>query len=129
MFCPQCGTKTTRAQQQFCRECGASIDGAAGSQQRGGGTAAATPPLQRQRPYSATHAVREGNALRTLLMVAGAVLLVPLALVVVFGLLATSLVIGAALIATAIKLAPVVAIGLIIYWALTRQRRARHSWR
>jgi hypothetical protein len=63
--------------------------------------------------------------MRTFLIVAAVLLLAPLALHLAFGILFA----GVALIITAIKLAPLLAIGLLIYWAARRQRRPHHSGR
>ncbi|HKO24046.1 MAG TPA: hypothetical protein VJY65_04820 [Chloroflexota bacterium] len=51
--------------------------------------------------------------------------LLPLALHLLFGLLLASLVTGVALVAMAIKLAPVLALGLVLYWIVTRRRTLR----
>jgi hypothetical protein len=67
--------------------------------------------------------------MKTVLMVAGLVILLPLALHFVFGLLLASLVAGAALVAMVIKLAPVLALGLVLYWIVTRHRRTLRSER
>jgi positive regulator of sigma E activity len=69
------------------------------------------------------------HAMKTVLMVAGLVILLPLALHLVFGLLLTSLVAGVALVAMVIKLAPVLALGLVLYWIVTRHRRTLRSER
>ena len=67
--------------------------------------------------------------MKTLLIVAGLVILVPLALHLFFGLLLASLVTGLALVAMVIKLAPVLALGLVLYWIVTRHRRTLRSER
>ena len=128
MFCPQCGTKTTMGHQRFCRECGAEIgaDPAPGGQQAADASAT-TPP--RRRPFMLPRVSEKDNAMKMLLLGAGLALLLPLAIPLVFGILLASLFAGVAVVATAIKLAPVVAVGIIVYWLVTRQKRTLPSGR
>lgn len=128
MFCPQCGTKTVTGNQRFCRECGAEI-GAASSQANQTATGTDAPArgsysAPAQRPCMLTHVNVKDSALKTLLMAAGLLLLLPL----VFGTLLAGVVAVVAVAALAIKLAPVVVLGLVAYWFITR-RRLSHAGR
>lgn len=126
MFCPKCGTKSAVPGARFCRECGADMGAAmAGEQSNQEGWSA--PP--RPRPSLPMKGITQGGAMRTVLLVAGALLLIPLALHLIFGLVVAGVVVSVALIATAIKLAPLIAIGFLVYWLVARQRRPHHSGR
>ena len=128
MFCPQCGTKTTTGTQRFCRECGGEIGADPGQEgQRAGSGSTTMPP--RQRPSMLTHVIVKDNTMKTLLIAAGLLLLLPLAIPIVFGTLVAGVVAGVALVAAAIKLAPVLALGIVLYWIVTRRRGALQSRR
>src|ERR671936_2218740 len=125
MFCPQCGTSVSSGQ-RFCRECGAEVGRDPDQEVR----QAAQRPADHTRRASAlprcalsNHGMEKDTAMRTLLMVGGLLLLLPLALPLAVGTLAAGLVAGVALVAMALKLAPVLALVLVLYWIVTRQRR------
>jgi uncharacterized membrane protein YvbJ len=118
MFCPQCGASVPTGAERFCKECGAELG-------RDPGQGATTLP----RHVLSNRLMKKDHAMKTLLIVAGLVLLVPLALHLFFGLLLASLVASVALVAMAIKLAPVLALGLVLYWIVTRRRRTLRSER
>jgi uncharacterized membrane protein len=73
--------------------------------------------------------MEKDTTMRTLLMVGGLLLLLPLAIPLAVGTFVASLAAGAALVAVAFKLAPVLALGLVLYWIVTRQRRTLRSGR
>ena len=128
MFCPRCGTKTTTGTPRFCRECGGEIGADPGPEgQRAGSGPTTMPP--RQRPFMLTHVIVKDNTMKTVLIAAGLLLLLPLAIPLAFGTLVAGVVAGVALVATAIKLAPVLALGIVLYWIVTRRRRALQSRR
>ena len=114
MFCPQCGARVPTGTERFCKECGAEL----------GQGATALP-----RRVLSNRLMKNDHAMKTLLIVAGLVLLVPLALHLFFGLLLASVVAGVALVAMAIKLAPALALGFVLYWIVTRRRRTLRSER
>ena len=118
MFCPQCGARVPTGTQRFCKECGAEVG-------RNPGQGASSLP----RRVLSNRVMKKDHAMKSLLIVAGLVLLVPLALHLFFGLLLASLVTGVALAAMVIKLAPVLALGLVLYWIVTRRRRTLRSER
>lgn len=130
MYCPQCGTKATTDNPRFCYECGAEIPALAASEQgetqgeQGAWSAAgsATMPPHRQ-VHAAIPVVVKDSGLKTVLMVIGGLALLPIALVVLVGAVLASLVAGAAVIAVLFKLAPLIAIGFLVYWFATRQHR------
>jgi uncharacterized membrane protein YvbJ len=132
MFCPQCGTKVPTGTQRFCRECGAEVGHDPG---QGAQEAAQRPADHAQRASSrprrvlSNHVMKKDQTMKTLLMVAGLLLLLPLAMHLLFGILLASLVAGVALIAIGLKLAPVLALGLVLYWIVTRHRRTLRSER
>jgi hypothetical protein len=117
MYCPHCGTKAASNQVRFCYECGAEIAVPAGrqsepgSQQTGQET---TGPAQQI--WCGTSPGRgpagPSTALRTVLMAAGLVVLVPVILIA-----------GLALLGLAVHALPVIALGLLVYWALSRRQR------
>ena len=132
MFCPQCGTQVTPGQQRFCRECGAEIGRDPDQEVR----QAAQWPAGHARRASAlprcalsNQVMEKDTTMKTLLMVAGLLLLLPLAIPLAVGTLVAGLVAGVALVAMALKLAPVLALGLVLYWIVTRQRRTLRSGR
>jgi hypothetical protein len=67
--------------------------------------------------------------MKTLLLIGGLLLLLPLAIPLIFGALVAGVVTGVALIALAVKLAPVLALGVVLYWIVTHRRRTYHSGR
>jgi uncharacterized membrane protein len=69
------------------------------------------------------------TTMKTLLIVGGLLLLLPLAIPLAVGTFVAGLVASVALIAMALKLAPVLALGLVLYWIVTRQRRTLRSGR
>jgi uncharacterized membrane protein len=73
--------------------------------------------------------MEKDTTMRTLLMVGGLLLLLPLAIPLAVGTFVASLAAGVALVAVALKLAPVLALGLVLYWIVTRQRRTLRSGR
>jgi uncharacterized membrane protein YesL len=73
--------------------------------------------------------MEKDTTMRTLLMVGGLLFLLPLAIPLAFGTLVAGLVAGVALVAMMLKLAPVLALGLVLYWIVTRQRRTLRSGR
>ncbi len=134
MFCQRCGTKATTGDAHYCYECGAAID--ARDQHRpgpdaaeGDGEGARDPrwewratfdalPFGRQN-LAAPYALMKDHRARTLLSAVGLgtllLLAVPiLAGIVLLALLATALFVGAL-----VHLAPVILIGLVVYWALS----------
>jgi hypothetical protein len=132
MFCPQCGTNVSSGQQRFCRECGAEIgrdpdQGVRQAAQRPAGHAwrASAHP----RCALSNQVIEKDTTMRTLLMVGGLLFLLPLAIPLAFGTLVAGLVAGVALVAMVLKLAPVLALGLVLYWIVTRQRRTLRSER
>src|SRR5437764_3572587 len=132
MFCPQCGTQVTPDQQRFCRECGAEV----GRDPDQGGRQAAQRPADHARSASAlprralsNQVMEKDNAMKTLLIVGGLLLLLPLAIPLAVGTLVAGLVAGVALVAMVLKLAPVLALGLVLYWIVTRQRQTLRSAR
>jgi uncharacterized membrane protein YvbJ len=128
MFCPQCGTKKLRGTQRFCQECGAEVGQETG---QGAREAADRAPRASSLPRRvlSNRMMKKDQTMKTLLMVAGLVILLPLAMHLLFGILLASLVAGVALIAIGLKLAPVLALGLVLYWIVTRHRRTLRSER
>jgi zinc-ribbon domain len=131
MFCPQCGTNVSSGQ-RFCRECGAEVGPDPDQEVR----QAAQSTADHVRRASAlprcalsNQAMEKDTTMRTLLMVGGLLLLLPLAIPLAVGTLVAGLVAGVALVAMALKLAPVLALGLVLYWIVTRQRRTLRSGR
>jgi hypothetical protein len=131
MFCPQCGTNV-RSGQRFCRECGAEV----GRDPDQGVRQAAQRPADHAWRVSAlprcalsNQQMEKDSTMRTLLMVGGLLLLLPLALPLAVGTLVAGLVAGVALVAMALKLAPVLALALVLYWIVIRQRRTLRSGR
>lgn len=61
--------------------------------------------------------------MKYLLIVVGLLLLLPLATSLLFGALLASFFAGLALIGALLKLVPLLAIGLLLYWLVVRQRR------
>jgi hypothetical protein len=61
--------------------------------------------------------------MKLLVIVAGLLLVLPLAASLVFGALLATFFAGLALIGALLKLAPVLALGLLLYWLVVRQRR------
>ena len=132
MFCPQCGTQVTPGQQRFCRECGAEVGRDPDQEvreatQRPAGDTRSAGALPRG--ALSNQVMEKDTTMRTLLMVAGLLLLLPLAMPLAVGTLVAGLVAGVALVAMALKLAPVLALGLVLYWIVTRQRRTLRSGR
>ena len=132
MFCPQCGTQVTPGQQRFCRECGAEVGRDPDQEVRQAaqrpadhaGMASALP-----RCALSNQVMEKDTTMKTLLMAGGLLLLLPLAIPLAVGTLVAGLVAGVALVAMALKLAPVLALGLVLYWIVTRQRRTLRSGR
>ena len=131
MFCPQCGTNVSSGQ-RFCRECGAEV----GRDPNQGVRQAAQRPADHAGMASAlprcalsNQVMEKDTTMKTLLMVGGLLLLLPLALPLAVGTLVAGLVAGVALVAMALKLAPVLALALVLYWIVTRQRRTLRSGR
>ena len=140
MFCPHCGTKSTTSAQRFCRECGGEMNmtdgpaqesaGPAGAQAQGSangpgaawGGASSTP----RQPFMLAQVTVKDNTMKTLLLIGGLLLLLPLAIPLFFGALLASLFAGFALIGLAFKLAPLLAVALIIYWFAKGRRRAMY---
>ena len=125
MFCPKCGTRAVAGDQRFCRECGAELSAQPAAESRQGpGASFAIPP----RPYTYIRGMAKGSPLKTLLIIAGVVLLVPLALHLLFGIVVAGLVLSVALIGLAFKLLPILAVAALVYWIVMRQRRTlRHG--
>jgi hypothetical protein len=73
--------------------------------------------------------MEKDTTMKTLLMVGGLLLLLPLAIPLAVGTLMAGLVVSVALVAMVLKLAPVLALGLVLYWIVTRQRRTLRSGR
>jgi len=73
--------------------------------------------------------MEKDNAMKTLLIVGGLLLLLPLAIPLAVGTLVAGLVAGVALVAMVLKLAPVLALGLVLYWIVTRHRRTLRAER
>jgi uncharacterized membrane protein YesL len=73
--------------------------------------------------------MEKDTTMRTLLMAGGLLLLLPLAIPLAVGILLAGLVASVALAAMVLKLVPVLALGLVLYWIVTRQRRALRSGR
>jgi len=145
MFCPHCGTKMTTGQQRFCRECGGEIGapaqasqeapeaGAPGMGQQQGGhswnassASSAMPPRQ---PFMLAHVTVKDNTMKTLLIVGALLLLLPLAIPLFFGALLASVFAGFALIGLAFKLAPLIAVAIILYWVMSHRRQAMRAGR
>ena|SRR5436190_24013871 len=131
MFCPQCGTNVSSGQ-RFCRECGAEVGRDPDQEVR----RAAQRPAGHARRASAlprcalsNQALEKDTTMRTLLLVGGLLLLLPLALPLAIGTLMAGLIAGVALVAMVLKLAPVLALALVLYWIVTRQRRTLRSGR
>jgi hypothetical protein len=125
MFCQYCGTRLTEENQKVCQECGRQTgqtpEGPRWSAPRW--SAAPQGAWCSGQPVMWVHAPRvivRHSLFRPLLLLVGALILFPLAIPLLFG----SLVLGAALFGLALHLLPVLAIGAIIYWALTNRRRA-----
>ena len=131
MFCPQCGTNVSSGQ-RFCRECGAEVGRDSDQEVRQAaqrpadhaGMASALP-----RCALSNQVMEKDTTMKTLLMVGGLLLLLPLALPLAVGTLVAGLAAGVALVAMALKLAPVLALVLVLYWIVTRQRRTLRSGR
>ena len=131
MFCPQCGTNVSSGQ-RFCRECGAEVGRDPDQEVR----RAAQRPAGHARRASAlprcalsNQALEKDTTMRTLLLVGGLLLLLPLALPLAIGTLMAGPIAGVALVAMVLKLAPVLALALVLYWIVTRQRRTLRSGR
>jgi hypothetical protein len=120
--------------QRFCRECGREIAQAAATQQDAFGEQAqgapqgcpmgswtSGPARWPVPPYRGYGMVRRGH-IHPLLIVLAAFLLVPLAIPLFLG----TLFAGFAVLGLAFKLAPMILIGLGIYWLLSRPRRVTH---
>lgn len=139
MFCPQCGTKSLAGPQHFCRECGADMSAAPGSSDQAAQGSARRPAGQAWGasssrpsfgpPVLLAPVIVKDNTMKTLLLIGGLLLLLPLAIPLVFGTLVAGVVTGAALVALAVKLAPVLALGVVLYWIVTHRRRTYHSGR
>src|SRR5439155_18130876 len=132
MFCPQCGTKVLTGTPRFCRECGAEVghdpgQGAQEAVQRSADHAQRASALTRGVPSN--QVMEKDTTMKTLLMVGGLLLLLPLAIPLAVGTLVAGLVAGVALVAIGLKLAPVLALGLVLYWIVTRHRRTLRSGR
>jgi uncharacterized membrane protein YvbJ len=105
MFCPQCGTNVSSGQ-RFCRECGAEV----GRDPDRGVRQAAQRPADHARRVSAlprcalsNQVMEKDTTMKTLLMVAGLLLLLPLALPLAVGTLVAGLVAGVALVVMVLK--------------------------
>src|SRR5947199_4016407 len=132
MFCPQCGTQVTPGQQRFCQECGAEV----GRDPDQRGRQAAQRPAGHARRASglprcalSNHVMEKDTTMKTLLMVGGLLLLLPLAIPLAVGTLVAGLVAGVALVAMVLKLAPVLVLGLVLYWIVIRLRQTLRSGR
>lgn len=112
MHCPQCGKKLISNSQRYCQACGADVATAGRTNGRTGGGAS-------WRSSIPVPIVVKDTTMRTVLLVAAAVLLVPLAL----GALLATVAAGLALVGIVIHLAPVIAIGVIVYWLVNQRRR------
>lgn len=128
MFCPHCGTRVTVSKARFCGECGGEMTAAAGpdggarqTADRGANASGASP----HGPFTMTHVVVKDNAMRTILIAAGLLLLLPLAIPLFFGALLASFVAGIALVGILFKAIPLLAIGLLIYVVLRERRTQR----
>lgn len=66
--------------------------------------------------------------MKLVLIVVGLLLVLPLAVSLVFGALLATFFAGLALIGALLKLVPLLAIGLLIYWLVARQRRTSRRW-
>ena len=61
--------------------------------------------------------------MKLLLIVIGLLLLLPMAVSLLLGTLLASFFAGLALVGVLLKLLPLLAVGLLLYWLVTRQRR------
>ena len=132
MVCPQCGMQMTPGTRRFCRECGAEVgagpdQGTGDAAQRPAAHAPDAAPLPRR--VQSNQVMEMDTTMKTLLMVAGLLLLLPLAIPLLVGTLVAGLVAGVALVAMVLKLAPVLVLGLVLYWIVRRQRRTLRSGR
>lgn len=148
MFCPRCGAQTP-GNGAYCGECGAGVATAEVSDARTplrrateaearypGGVpsapvAGATYVVPAYAPVVVVQAAPSPHPLRTLAIAGGLLLLspallvlVPLGLALLAALALAGLVAGVALVGLAIKLAPVVLLGLVGYWLVTQRRHA-----
>ncbi len=150
MFCPRCGTKVTTSGARFCYECGSDISGAAagdrqerdaGAQQEHGaeeGTRDRQGYQDWRGSFGGPSFVRagrhmppmgwKGGGLPTLLSAAGALMLLLLAIPILAGIALVTVFMGVALLATLIKLAPVILIGVLVYAVLARRRAPHPRW-
>ncbi len=116
MYCPRCGTKAASGQSRFCHECGAELTGttgqqdAAGPQQTGPCPGFARPSWSGPFPGRGLRAA--DSPLKVGLMAVGAVFLLPLILIA-----------GLALVGLTLHALPLIALGVLVYWALSRRQR------
>ncbi len=125
MYCPRCGTQAASSQSRFCYECGSEIDvpagqhGASGPRQTGQDQNAGSSQRAWRGSIPTMNVTVKDNALKTVLMAAGLLLLLP----VIFGALALTFAAGVALIALAFKALPFIALCVIVYWFMSRRQR------
>ncbi len=131
MFCPYCGTKTTTNDAHFCYECGSDIKapnmerthdtGDEPREHRDQQRAAGSVGAMMQRSVTGNHTAR------TLLSVVGFLTVLLLAIPLLAGVALIGLFTGVALIGALLKLAPVILIGLVLYWVLSERRGQRRA--
>lgn len=134
MFCPHCGAQASSGTARFCRECGGEIGAATAQTSTPRDSATNGAPGSANQSWGAprhcmttTNVYMKGSMMKPLLIAAGLLLLLPLAIPLFFGAIVASVFAGVALVGFALKLAPLLAVGILIYWALNRQRRIPHS--
>jgi hypothetical protein len=124
MYCPKCGTQAASSQSRFCYECGSEIDvptgqqSASSSQQPGQDQGAGSSQRTWRGSIPVMQVSVKDNTLKTVLIAAGLVLLLP----VILGAAALTFVAGIALLALAFKALPFIALCVIVYWVMSRRQ-------